>query len=439
MLAKLIDFVRTEIWRIRLDNLSRAKSFFIRQLRIIILALRGFDEDQCMLRASSLTFYSLLSIVPIIAMIFGISKGFGLEKRVQTELETAFQGQQDVLEEIVAYADRLLNNTSGGLVAGLGVVLLFWAIIKILGSIEGSFNHIWGVKKGRHLGRKFSDYLSFMLISPVLLVMAGSITVFITSQVTSLTQRIEAISVLAPLILFALKFLPYAVIWLSFSFVYFWMPNTRVRLSSCVIAGIAAGTLFQLTQWFYIHFQIGAAKYNAIYGSLAAWPLFLVWLQISWLIVLFGAEISFAHQNVETYEFEQDSSAVSHSFRMLLSLDVARRIIQRFCHSEEPWDETAVAHHMELPIRLARTILYDLVEAQVISEVKTPDETIICYQPARAVDTLTVKSVIDALEHHGSSDIPVHQSDQTKKIKNCLTTFDQQLTESPANIPLKDI
>jgi len=439
MITKFLDFARNGIWRIRLENISRSKSFFIRQLRIVVLSLRGFDEDRCKLWASALTFYSLLSIVPVVAMLFGIAKGFGFEKRIEQELLEKFQGQEEIISQVIGFAHKLLENTSGGLIAGIGIAFLFWSIIKVLGNIENSFNHIWGIKKGRSWGRKFSDYLSFMLISPLLLVISSSLTVFITSQITLITEKIEAISVVAPLILFLLKFLPYAVIWISFTFIYFWMPNTKVKFSSSVIAGIIAGTIFQITQWIYIAFQIGAARYGAIYGSFAALPLFLIWLQISWLIVLFGAEISFAHQNVETYEFEQDCYTASHSFKILLSLMVTHLLVRNFSRGEKPWDATQISSALDMPIRLVRQILFELAQANILTEIKNDDDPSVFYQPARDVESLTVKYVINALEQHGSADIPIVESSELDKLRQCIKTFDELVENSPDNVSLKNI
>ncbi|MCK5272553.1 MAG: YihY/virulence factor BrkB family protein [Sedimentisphaerales bacterium] len=439
MIAKFIDFAKNGIWRIRPKETSRSKSFFIRQFRIFVLSLRGFDEDRCSLRASALTFYSLLSIVPVVAMFFGIAKGFGFEQRVKEELLEKFQGQEKVIEQVIDFAQKLLDNASGGLIAGIGIALLFWSIIKVLGNIEHSFNHIWGIKKARAWGRKFSDYLSFILISPVLLVMSSSITVFVTSRVTSLSEKDGAFGAAIILLLPLLKFLPFLMVWILFTFIFYWMPNTKVRFRSALVAGITAGTLFQVVQWLYVTFQIGVAKYGAIYGSFAALPLFLVSLQISWLIVLFGAELSFAHQNVETYEFEQECHSVSHSFKMQLSLLVAHLLAGKFCRGEKPSDATEISQALDIPIRLVRQILFELAEANILTEIKKDDDKAAFYQPSRDVESLTIKYVIDSLEQHGGSAIPIVESCELDKIKECMKTFDGLIEKSSANMSLKDV
>lgn len=439
MLSKVINFLKTDIWRIRLKDYTRSKSFFLRQLRIIVLAVRGFAEDKCKFRASALTFYSLLSIVPVIAMMFGIAKGFGLEKRVETELLQKMQGQEEVVEKIIGFANSLLENANGGLIAGIGVGFLFWTIIKVLSNIENSFNDIWGVKTPRSIGRKFSDYLSIFLICPFLLIMASSATVFISSQVRVVIQYFSVSSTIGPLILFLLKLLPYCTIWIMFTFVFIFMPNTKVKLRSGFLGGVIAGTIFQAVQWTYINFQIGAAKYSAIYGSFAALPLFLLWLQISWLVVLFGAEISFAHQNVETYEFEQDCLSVSYSFKKLLSLSITHLLIKNFCKAEQPWNPEKISRTLEIPIRLVRQILFELVGSGILSEVKKDDGKDVAYQPAVDVGKVTVKYVVESLEQRGISNIPVEKTNELEKLSQCLSIFADDIEKSSANILLKDL
>ena len=221
MLKELIRFIRADIWRIRLKTYPKKKSFFIKQLRIILLAIRGYKEDKCKFRASALTFYSLLSIVPVIAMIFGIAKGFGMEKLVEKQLLEKMQGQEEVITKIINFSQSLLENTKGGFIAGIGVIILFWSVMKVLGNIETAFNVIWGVKRPRHLGRKFSDYLSMVLVCPILLVVSGSMTAVFSSQIKILIHKIPFFtSVLGAIILPSLKLLPYCSLWIMFTFIF---------------------------------------------------------------------------------------------------------------------------------------------------------------------------------------------------------------------------
>ena len=442
IISKVIHFITTDIWRIRLSNYSPTKSFLINQLRIIVLAVRGFAEDKCKFRASALTFFSLLSIVPVFAMMFGIAKGFGMDAKVRAEITQRFQGQEEVGEKIIAFSNSMLEHVedaSGNVVAGIGTILLFWAIIKLLSNIESSFNDIWGVKRPRHIGRKFSDYLSMMLVCPVLLVLSSSLTVAVSSQIQMFIEKFEIFRHIGPMIFFLLKFSPYITIWVVFTFVLMFMPNTRVKFKSGILAGVVSGTLFQLVQSMYISGQISMTQNDKIYGSFAALPLFLIWLQISWLIVLFGAELAFAHQNVDTYEFEQDSLNISHSHKRLLSLMTAQMIIKSFCDGNGPLTAAGISRELDMPIRLVRQILFELLGAGILSEAKRDDTREVFYQPGRGVDEMTIKYVTDALENRGSNDIPVCNTKESAKIKECLEGFGEALASSNANIALKDV
>jgi len=439
MLTKWMKFIKTDIWRIRLKDHSPGKSFVIRLIRIIALAVRGFDENKCKFKASALTFYSLLSIVPIIAVMFGIAKGFDLQKQVEEQLLAKMEGQKEVVTKIIDFANSLLASTNGGIIAGIGVAFLFWTIISVLSSIENSFNDIWGVIKPRSFGRKFGDYLSTMLVCPILLVISGSMTLFVSSQIKLVTEKIPLLQDLGPAFWLMLKLLPYLTIWVTFTFIFVFMPNTKVRFKSALIGGIVAGTSFQIVQWIYINFQIGVAQYGAIYGSFAALPLFLLWLQTSWRIVLFGAEVSFAHQNVETYEFESDCLSVSHSFKTLLSLFITQQFVHRFCCGEKPSDASQLSHELDIPVRLVRQILYELSESGVLSEAKKSEDKELAYQPAIDVDKITVNFVIDRLEQRGSANIPVIKSSKLDKLSDSLRQFGEVIEKSPANVLLKNL
>jgi membrane protein len=439
MRSKIIDFLTRDIWRLRLKNYSRKKSFFIKQLRVVVLAVRGYTEDQCKFRASALTFFSLLSFVPVLALMFGIAKGFGIEERVEAQIMQKMEGQTEVAKTIISFAKSLLKDANGGVIAGIGIVFLLWAVIKLLSNIENAFNDIWGIKRPRSLGRKFSDYLSLILMCPILLVLASSATVLINTQFEALMEKFGVIESISRLVMMSLRLLPFCTLWLIFTFVFIFMPNTKVKFKSGLMAGIVAGTLFQIVQLGYIKFQFGAAKYGAIYGSFAALPLFLLWLQISWLIVLFGAEISFAHQNVETYEFEPDCLSVSYSFKRLLSLLISNLLVRNFCNGEKALYAVQISQKLEIPVRLVRQILYELTEAGILIEVKNENDKEAAYQPGRDVEILTVKYVVDALEKRGNISIPVVESSELNRLRDCLSSFSETVEKSPANALLKNI
>ncbi len=435
MTRKIIDFIQRDIWRMRLNDMPRKRSFLIRNLRIVLLALRGFNEDKCSLRASALTFFSLLSIVPVFAMAFGIAKGFGLEKIMEKQLLAKFPVQNEVMTNIIAFSHTLLENTKGGLVAGVGVALLFWTVIKVLGNIESSFNDIWGIKRMRSISRRFTDYLSVMLICPILLIASGSATIFITAQTKMITEKIALLGAVSPLI----GLLPYVMIWSLFIFIYIFIPNTKVNVSSAILGGITAGTLYQVSQWIYLRFQVGVMQYNAIYGSFAALPLFLVWLQLSWRIVLLGAEISFAHQNVDTYEFEPDCLNASHAFKRVLSLRLVNLVAKNFAGANKPFTAQNISHELGVPIRLVRDMIFELNEVGILSAVRDDEQRVPAYQPAVDTGLLTIKYVTDKLDNRGGGALPVTKTKELEKIRESLRSLEKLIEGSPANLLLKEV
>ena len=438
-ISKVIHFLTIDIWRIQQRDFSRARWFLIRQLRILILALRGLAEDKIQLRASALSLNTLLSIVPLVAVIFGIAKGFGIENALEAYLVANLQVPSEVITRIIDFSRSLLEHAKGGVIAGIGFVVLFYTIIRVLANIERSFNDIWGITKSRTLVRKISDYLSFMLICPFLLVMSSTVTVVVSAQIRNIISKVALLHIFSPAIAVGVSLIPLFILWVLFSFIYIFMPNTKVKLWHGAVAGLVAAVFFQICQVVYINSQILIAKYNAIYGSFAALPLFLIWLQLSWLIVLLGAELSFAGQNIDTYEFEQAYKKVSLSFKKLLSLRIANVLVQKFSHSEKPVGEISIAHTLGIPIRLAREILNELRSAGVVSQVQLDDERMIAYQPARNPETITVQYVIEALDQWGDDDIPVTESKELKRLAATLKDFHNLIARSPSNKRLQDI
>lgn len=439
LIKNLGEFLTAGIWKMHLYEIYGVKLFLIKQLRIIMLALRGFSEDKVSLRASALTFYSLLSVVPTLAMIFGIAKGFGFQKKLEDELVSGFKGHEEALDWIVNMARNYLDNVKGGVIAGIGLIVLFWTVMGLLTNIERSFNHIWQVKKSRPFVRKFTDYLSIMLIAPIFILVSSSANVFITSQINVITTEVALLGQIKPVINFFLHFIPYFMIWFLLTIVYMVMPNTKVNFTSALIGGIIAGTLVQLSQWGYVYFQIGVSRYNALYGSFAALPLFLIWLQLSWLIVLLGAEISFAKQNVARYEYEYDSLNISYRLKRILTLLVANYVIKIFEKGDSPLTSYQLARELKIPVRMVRDITFELTEAGIFSEtfIQSPKER--AFQPGRDIHTITVHSILKKLENKGIKKMSSAGSKEYLKISEVVEDFEQTIENSPSNVLLKDI
>ena len=439
VIQKWLKFLKQDIWRIRRREATGFRGKGIRLLRIFLLSFSQFSSDLCSLRASALTFFSLLSIVPVLAMSFGIAKGFGLDKLLREKLIENMQGQQEVLTRIISFAETMLENTKGGLVAGVGVALLLWSVIQVLGNIESSFNDIWGIKKQRSLGRKFTDYLSLMLVAPVLYIVATSATVFAASQITVITQKIAFLGAVAPLILTGVKIVTFLLFGGLLTYLYIAMPNGKIHFKSALLGGTVAGVLYQVVQWVYIRFQVGVSNAGAIYGSFAALPLFLIWLQTSWRIVLYGAELAFSHQNEQTFEFEQDCLNANYETKKLLSLRIAQVCILRFVEGLLPFSAEEIAAQLEMPVRLTRDLLFRLTEANILTTAQDESERDRRYQPARDVGDMTVRFVIEQMEKTGTNDVPVAETPALEKLRGSLRAFECVIQKLPENKLLKDM
>jgi membrane protein len=435
---RFVGFFTTTLWQARRGEQPAIQWLLIRLMRTAILSFQGFTRNHGPLRASALTFFTLLSLVPVAAMAFGIAKGFGFERRLQQELLEQFSAQEDVVAQVIEFAQNLLDNTKGGMIAGIGVIVLFWAVIKVLGNIESSFNHIWGVRS-RSFIRKLSDYLTIMLVCPVLMIMSGSVTVFITSQVSVISGRFELLQMVGPAIYVGLKVLPYTLIWILFTLTYMIMPNTRVRFDGALLAGVIAGSAYQIVQAGYIHFQIIVAKYNAIYGSFAALPLFLLWLQVSWFIVLIGAEISHAYQHSEHVDETAGGLALSISRTRLLALTICRHVVKLFHQGQPAQTAGQIADHLALPPALVDNLSDLLVKGNILVRIDSDSNDGPAFQPARDIGSLTVNSVVAALEDVGNKDGLLTHHPDADTLSETLMALRSELDRSSSNRLLKDV
>ncbi|MGD2035825.1 MAG: YhjD/YihY/BrkB family envelope integrity protein [Bacteroidales bacterium] len=412
---------------------SPSQMFLIRQIRIFALAFKGFNEDRVQLRASALTYYTLFSIVPIIAMAFGIANGFGFSTFLEEQILENFSGQEEVMSWILKFVENYLTRIKGGVIAGVGIVILLWSVMKLLGNIESSFNDIWQIKKSRVMSRKLSDYISLVVITPVLLFVSSSLTLFLSNQIKDSSEMFPLLSYIGPLLSFLVSLIPYVLIWLVFTLLYIIMPNTKVNFKSAFIGGLIAGTMFQFLQWGYIYFQSSITSYGAIYGSFAALPLFLMWMQLSWLIVLFGAEVAFANQNVEHYEAESESFNISNHFKRTVTMLLLKEIIVNFRNGDVPLTAEQLAKKMDFPVRLIREILYELQETGIISETVTKSVKEGAYQPGQDVENLTIGYVMEVLDKRGNDDLHIEDSKELEKMKKIVDGFMEEIKASKNN------
>ena len=435
----LIKRVNDIIWHTPLSEISRGKTFIFKQLRILLLAAKGFTNDKVSMRASALTFYSLLSVIPIAAIAFAIAKGFGLEANLKELIFQKFQSQEQVLTFMQTEAENAIKATQGGYIAGVGIIILFWSVMSLLNHIESSFNHIWQIKSSRPWMRKFTDYLTIMLIAPVFIILSSSITVFISTGLNEFISQAPILDFFKPVISFLFKFAPYIITWTTLTILFIIMPNAKVKFIPALVSGIIAGTILQGIQWLYIDLQFGITKLSAIYGSFAAIPLFIIWMQSSWIVVLLGAEISFANQNISRYEMESEALHISNYQKRALVLMIMHMIIRNFSLGEKPISAEYIAVNLKIPVRLARDILQDLSSANLVSIIHENEEKERLYQPALDVHKLTVSYVLSRLDKKGVEQIMVIRNKDYEKIISMLEKFDRLIAKSDSNILIKDL
>jgi membrane protein len=397
-LDKIKDFLRRDVWEFDVGELSRARAFLLRQVQVAVLVGRDFHADRCMLRASALTYTTLLSIVPLLALMFSLLKGLG----VQNTLEPIILGKIAIgSEQIVTEIIRYINNTNVGRLGAFGLVALVLTVLALLSNIEETFNQIWGVRETRSLFRRFADYSSVLIFGPIFVLAAISMTTTLESQ--AFVLKLLEMAYVGKAIFLLFKVLPFVAMWAAFTFLYIFMPNIRVGFRAALLGGVFGGTLWQLAQWAYLFFQVGVARYNAIYGTMAALPIFMVWIYVSWLIVLLGLEVTYACQNLRHIRQEIRGERVNFASRELVALTVLLEVAEAFHRGARPWRLEEISGELELPPRLARSVIDELVRLRFLSEVRVGAENEFAYQPARALEKTTVHAVVKAMKEDGVS------------------------------------
>lgn len=405
--------------------------WLVQQYRLLFYTARGLLEHGTIVRSAALTFYTLMSLVPIVAVVFAVVKGFGLADGLIDNLYALFPHNPEIIKYIVDFAENALARTQGGVVAAVALVTLFWAVIRVFGSIESAFNNIWEVKTERSVTRQYTDYIAVVMIVPVLWIVANAVGKY-AQQILGLNDS-WYFALLSHLV-------SMFIIWVMFTFLYIVIPNTKVRFKSALMAGIVAGTLFLLFQWGYIYVQRWMTSYNAIYGSFAALPLLLIWLQTSWQIFLFGGELSFAYQNIARFSEERESLLVSYDQRRKILLAVMLTVIRHFREKGGAMPADVIRTQLGLPTRIVNDILYQLVQAGELIAVPSGDgEREVAFAPAHETDTMTVYGVLEAVERSGHTSFDLAQSPELTRIDRELETLKQVARQSQDNVRLIDL
>ena len=430
--GSVVRHFRQDIWSKELDGLAGWRQRAYTASRMLYMVVTGFLADHCIIRASALTFTTILSIVPLLAVAFSISKGFGLQNAnfFRDFLMGVSAGRAEVVDKILQY----IANTNVKTLGWMGVGALLLTVFTTVGNVERAFNTIWAVKKGRTSWRKFTDFFSIIVICPLVVLIAASFTVAV--QKTGVVHAFIANPAYDWLEKMLLKGMSLVLVWVGFTFAYAFIPNTRVKLKAAAIGGVVAGTMWQVAQWAYINWQIGFTKYNAIYGSFAQLPLFLVWLYISWVLVLLGAEISFAAQRLHAFVRRGLSEGLSPLSRQKAAMLALAHLAKRFQAGLAPQPLSATAQELRLPEDVLADVLVILTEAGMTVEIG--DEDLRGFGLAVSPELIRVADVAAAvLECGGGEECGLLMTDDGR-VDALFQAFGQAVRESRANVTLAD-
>lgn len=428
---KILHFLTDGIWKINIKESKRPKATILTVIKSFILTYRNINWSAINTRSSALTYNTLLSIIPFLAVLFAIAKGFGFQNIIQSELFAYFKGQRKVLARVIPFIENSLEYAKGGVFLGIGVILLLYTALNLISNIEDNFNLIWRVKKGRSYYRQFTDYTALLLIIPVLLICNAGFSLFLNSSFESDFFEI----VMNPII----HILPYLITITLFTFIYIYIPNTKVKFGSALFAGIVAGLAFQIFQQIYISGQIWISKYNAIYGSFAALPLLLLWLQLSWLIVLIGVELSFSNQNVTKFSFEKETNNISRRYKDFVILLIATIIVKHFQERGQPYTANDISEKFKIPTRLTSNTIYLLQDLGIITETPSKNKIDPAYIPALDINQITVSYLFHQVDTIGSEDFGLDIHGEFANEWNTILDIRYSVREHERNKLIKDL
>jgi membrane protein len=434
-----INSIRTDIWKTPMDRLTGNKAYWIRQVRIIYMVIKGIKRDNIYIKASALTFFTILSVIPMVALAFGIAKGFGLQDEMRAQIIMQFHNQEQVMAFILDFANNMLEQASGGWIAGVGFALLFYTVGQLLIYVENTLNSIWKVNETRVWYRQITDYLAIIILVPIIFVASSSATVLASTRLNELLSQSDMLEGLKPVVSFLVKLVPFILLCTLATSAYLVMPNTRVKIRPAIVAGIFTGIALQVLQILYVQSQVGITKLGTLYGSFAAIPLLMIWVQMSWMVLLMGGQLSFYLQNITRYEFEFDVMTVSNRQKKRLSLLVLHSLINDFIKGIKPRSPEEISLELSLPVRTVHDCLDQLRDAALATEFWDETEDRYVYQPATDINRMTLSFVLEKMDNSGSIHKIVVNNTDYKKIDTALNKFETLVASSETNILLREI
>ena len=408
----------------------------VKGVKIVNLSVRSYMDRDLQMRSCALTYKTVLAVVPALAMLFAIGRGFGFQHLLTTELFRYFPAQHKALEAAFTYVDNYLAHASQGVFVGIGLALLLWTLISLMSDVENTFNRVWGVKTGRSLQRKFTDYTALLLLLPLLMVCSAGISIFMNNGV----QHLLGDNFLSPVVHRLLNFTPIVLAWIVFTAAYYLIPNTKVRFKGALVAGILCGTLFHVVQWLFVSGQVYVSKYNAIYGSFAFLPLLLVWLQLSWLITLSGVVITYASQNFGSYAYHDKAKDVSQTYANHLAIAVLAVAVKRFKERQPAVTLDELVKEYDIPGPLCNTLIDNLQRAHLITPVTlSGKDRKTGYVPSYDPDDFTVNTAGNAIADMGETQFIPKADTEFAQLLDRITAMRTSQQGAVPDIPLLDL
>ncbi|MDL2257406.1 YihY/virulence factor BrkB family protein [Bacteroidales bacterium OttesenSCG-928-I14] len=433
-LKQFWKFITEDIWRISSSEVSKKRHQGYSVLKVIYISIRRFQEDNLSRTASALTYSTFLSVIPLLAVLVSIAKGFGFQSIVESQLFQYFPGQQEVFEKAIELIGSYMQYTKGGVFFGFGLILLLYTVYNLISNIENAFNNIWQVSKSRSFGRKVTDYFSVIVLMPVFLVCTSGVSIFMSTAFETLNEY----EVFTPIYELLITVLPVIFVILFFTLLYKFLPNTTVKFKHAFFAGIVAGIGFMTFQYLYVNGQIWVSKYNAIYGTFAFVPLLLLWMQLSWTICLIGAEIAYAGQNVKNFDFDSDSKNISRRYLDFFTLIITSIIVKRFEKGEPAMTAGEISGESKIPIRLTNNIINLLVDLELLSEIKDGDKYT-TYQPAVDINLISLEYLFAKIDQKGSENFKVDKGFAFHPEWNVILQSRKDMFANNKNVLVKDV
>ncbi len=394
------DFLQDQVWETEISNRPWLEAFGLRQLRVGIIVAKGITQGGLALRASAMTFTTLLTVVPLLIISFSIFRAVGGLPNLESQLEKVvfdniMPGQQQALQR---WVEDLLVDVKHGAFNGISLLFLAGGVLGLLTSIEGAFNDIWGVRHGRSLFQKFSTYTTIIVSAPLLIAISLSQTASLQSS-TLLSKWQSLVPGADRLVTLSFQFLPIVLTGIALTLLYTVMPNIKVRLRAALPAGIAAAIIWEFSKLGFAQYLKQATHIGAIYGPLAALPLFFLWVYISWTVVLFGAQLTFAQDAADDIREEELAGTVSLRERIRVAIHLSIEACRRYSAGTRPPELTTLSHRLGLPLRLIRQVTETLTEGGILNVVQNRGNGGIA--PARSPETISVYEVIECIVNHG--------------------------------------